>query len=47
MVSFGTTDDFLRCFGISSMDDLPDISPDKIEDFRRQAEEEAGIEVVT
>lgn len=46
-ILFGTTDDFLRCFGISSMDDLPDISPDKIEDFRRQAEEEAGIEVVT
>ena len=26
-------------------DELPDISPDKIEDFRKQAEEEAGIEV--
>ena len=46
-ILFGTTDDFLRSFGISSMDDLPDISPDKIEDFRRQAEEEAGIEVTT
>lgn len=46
-ILFGTTDDFLRCFGISSMDDLPDISPDKIEDFRRQAEAEAGVEVVT
>ena len=44
-ILFGTTDDFLRSFGISSMDELPDISPDKIEDFRRQAEEEAGIEV--
>ena len=46
-ILFGTTDDFLRSFGISSMDELPDISPDKIEDFRRQAEEEAGIEVTT
>lgn len=46
-ILFGTTDDFLRSFGISSMDDLPDISPDKIEDFRKQAEEEAGIEVTT
>ena len=46
-ILFGTTDDFLRSFGISSMDDLPDISPDKIEDFRKQAEEEAGIEVAT
>ncbi len=44
-ILFGTTDDFLRSFGISSMDELPDISPDKIEDFRKQAEEEAGIEV--
>ena len=46
-ILFGTTDDFLRSFGISSMDDLPSISPDKIEDFRRQAQEEAGIEVTT
>ncbi|HBZ03685.1 MAG: SMC-Scp complex subunit ScpB [Eubacterium sp.] len=46
-ILFGTTDDFLRSFGISSMDELPDISPDKIEDFKRQAEEEAGIEVTT
>ena len=46
-ILFGTTDDFMRSFGISSMDDLPDISPDKIEDFRKQAEEEAGIEVTT
>ncbi|MBO5610822.1 MAG: SMC-Scp complex subunit ScpB [Eubacterium sp.] len=46
-ILFGTTDDFLRSFGISSMDELPDISQDKIEDFRRQAEEEAGIEVTT
>ena len=46
-ILFGTTDDFLRSFGISGVDELPDISPDKIEDFRRQAEEEAGIEVTT
>lgn len=48
-ILFGTTDDFLRSFGISSMDDLPDISPDKVADFRKQAEEEAqqreGLEV--
>ena len=46
-ILFGTTDDFLRSFGISSMDELPSISPDKIEDFRKQAEAEAGIEVPT
>ena len=42
-ILFGTTDDFLRCFGISSMEDLPAISPDRMEDFRREAEEEAGL----
>ena len=42
-ILFGTTDDFLRSFGISSMDDLPVITPDRLEDFRRQAEEEAGV----
>lgn len=42
-ILFGTTEDFLRSFGISSMDDLPVISPDRLEDFRREAEEEAGV----
>lgn len=42
-ILFGTTEDFLRSFGISSMDDLPVISPDKLEDFRKEAEEEAGL----
>ncbi len=46
-ILFGTTDDFLRSFGIASMDELPSISPDKIADFKKQAEEEAGIEVTT
>ena len=30
-ILFGTTEDFLRCFGVSSMDELPSITPDKIE----------------
>ena len=42
-ILFGTTDDFLRCFGLSSIEDLPSISPDRMADFRRQAEEEAGL----
>ena len=46
-ILFGTTDDFLRSFGIASMDELPSISADKIADFKKQAEEEAGIEVTT
>ena len=32
---FGTTEDFLRSFGVKSVEDLPVISSDKIEDFRK------------
>ncbi len=48
-ILFGTTEEFLRCFGVSSTNDLPLISPDKIEDFKKEAQEEAeftlGIDV--
>ena len=44
-VLFGTTEEFLRSFGVSSKDELPDISPVRIEDFRAEAENEAGIKV--
>ena len=46
-ILFGTTEDFLRCFGVSNMDDLPIITPDKIEDFRKEAMEEVNIKVET
>ena len=42
-ILFGTTDDFLRSFGVESKDDLPIITPDKIADFKQQAEEEAVL----
>lgn len=49
-ILFGTTEEFLRCFGVTSVEDLPLISPDKIEDFKKEAQEEAneitlGLEV--
>lgn len=44
-ILFGTTEDFLRSFGVTSMDELPSITPDKIEDFRREAMEEVNIKV--
>lgn len=44
-ILFGTTEDFLRCFGVSSMDELPSITPDKIERFRQEAMEEVNIKV--
>lgn len=39
---FGTTEEFLRTFGVKSLGDLPILNPEQIEDFRKQAEEEAG-----
>lgn len=41
---FGTTEDFLRSFGVKSVEDLPVISADKIEDFRKEAESETEPE---
>lgn len=40
-IVFGTTEDFLRNFGINSLDELPIINADKVEDFKTQALEEA------
>ncbi|MCR5700998.1 MAG: SMC-Scp complex subunit ScpB [Lachnospiraceae bacterium] len=42
-ILFGTTDEFLRSFGVQSTDELPTITPDKIEDFKQQALEEAQL----
>lgn len=42
-ILFGTTDDFLRSFGVQSTDELPIITPDIIEDFKQQALEEAQL----
>ncbi len=39
---FGTTEEFLRTFGVKSLGDLPMLNPDQMEDFRKQAEEEIG-----
>ena len=40
-ILFGTTEEFLRCFGVSSAEDLPAIDSMKVEDFKAEAEEEA------
>ncbi|NBK90800.1 SMC-Scp complex subunit ScpB [bacterium 1XD21-13] len=37
---FGTTEDFLRSFGVSSVTELPHVSPEQLEDFKEEAEEE-------
>ncbi len=44
-ILFGTTEEFLRAFGLASVEDLPVISPDKIADFRIEVEEETQIKL--
>ena len=39
---FGTTEQFLRSFGVSSLDELPAMSPLQVEEFRQEASEEAA-----
>ena len=41
-VLFGTTTEFLRRFGLSNTDDLPDINAERLETFKAEAEEEIG-----
>lgn len=38
---FGTTEQFLRSFGVKSLSELPELSPVQVEEFREQAEAEA------
>ena len=41
---FGTTEDFLRSFGVQSLDDLPVISEDMVEQYKEEAELEIANE---
>ena len=42
-ILLGTTEEFLRNFGVDSTDNLPTINPVKLEDFKAEAEEEIQI----
>ena len=42
---FGTTEDFLRAFGVKSLDELPILRQDRFEDFKREAEEEIQLKL--
>lgn len=44
-ILFGTTEEFLRTFGLKSQEELPLIDPVKVAEFRTEAEEEADIDV--
>ena len=39
-ILFGTTEEFLRTFGVESSEELPVIDPVQMEDFKAEAEEE-------
>lgn len=42
---FGTTEQFLRSFGVHSLDELPEMNPVQIEEFKKQAEEEVQLKL--
>ncbi len=41
-ILFGTTEQFLRSFGVRSVEDLPMLSPVEIEEFKTEAEQEVN-----
>ena len=44
-ILFATTEDFLRNFGIESLEELPVVNPEKIADFKQEAEKEVQLEL--
>lgn len=42
-ILFGTTEEFLRCFGVDSLQALPRLSEAQIDDFKQEAEEEVQL----
>ena len=46
-ILFGTTEEFLRTFGVKSQDELPVIDPVKVAEFKTEAEEEAALKIET
>lgn len=44
-ILFATTEEFLRCFGVSSLEELPIVEVEQIEEFKIEAEEEAQMKL--
>ena len=42
---FGTTEEFLRSFGVKSLEELPELSAVQIEESKVQAEQEASLQL--
>ena len=44
-ILLGTTEEFLRCFGVHGLEDLPEMDPVQLEDFKAEAEEEIQLKL--
>lgn len=44
-ILLGTTEEFLRSFGVQALDELPVLSPVQMEDFKAEAEEEIQMKI--
>lgn len=44
-ILLGTTEEFLRRFKVHSLDDLPSLNQEQIEDFKEEAEEEVQLKL--
>ena len=42
---FGTTEEFLRSFGVKSLEELPELSAVQLEEFKQQAEAEVQLQL--
>ncbi|MBQ4260178.1 MAG: SMC-Scp complex subunit ScpB [Lachnospiraceae bacterium] len=42
---FGTTEQFLRSFGVKSLEELPEMNPVQVEEFKQQAEAEVQLQL--
>lgn len=42
---FGTTEEFLRSFGVQSLEELPVLNQEQVEEFKQQAEEEMHLKL--
>lgn len=44
-ILFGTTEEFLRSFGVQGLEELPVLDPVRLEDFKAEAEEEIQLKL--
>ena len=42
---FGTTEEFLRAFGVRSLEELPSLDAVKVEEFKQEAEQEINVKL--